>query len=203
MANLIITIISIALVAVAAIMGVYYGGTAYQTASAKAKATAIVEAAGQVAAAWRVYAVNHGGTSSVTLPGAGATCSDMYSAFTPAYLASAPALPRLGTDAFHCFTLYNDAGAPGGNFGAGSTCCDSRGQHYHAYSQRGLLFLWTGGDGEVCRQIVKIARGPDAVMGSSGSGAWDPSGIPAGGATFDCYYWDYPDVYAFFYKVWN
>lgn len=54
MANLIITIISIALVAVAAIMGVYYGGTAFNNSSPKAYAATIISQVHQIEAAYRM-----------------------------------------------------------------------------------------------------------------------------------------------------
>lgn len=56
MANLIITIISIALVAVAALMGAYYAGEAFYSGQAKAKANSIVNAANQIEGAIRIWA---------------------------------------------------------------------------------------------------------------------------------------------------
>jgi len=205
-ANLIITIISIALIAVAAIMGVYYGGTAYQAASAKAKAVALVEAASQTAAAWRVYALERGGNTLIpSIPSSHtALCSDMFAPLIPAHLASRPAVPRLGTTPSQCLTPYYDSVGEYSNVsGTGNPCCGTGWQHYATSNQTGLLMLWWGDDAEVCREIVRMARGPTAVMGSSGSGAWAPSGTPAGGATFDCYHWQHPDAFAFYYKVWN
>ncbi len=56
MANLIITIISIALVGVAALMGAYYAGEAFFSGQAKAKANSIVNAANQIEGAIRIWA---------------------------------------------------------------------------------------------------------------------------------------------------
>ncbi|HCM83818.1 MAG TPA: hypothetical protein PKW15_03085 [Alphaproteobacteria bacterium] len=56
MANLIITIISIALVGVAALMGAYYAGEAFYSGQAKAKANSIVNAANQIEGAIRIWA---------------------------------------------------------------------------------------------------------------------------------------------------
>lgn len=56
MANLIITIISIALVGVAALMGAYYAGEAFYSGQAKAKANSIVNAANQIEGAVRIWA---------------------------------------------------------------------------------------------------------------------------------------------------
>lgn len=55
MANLIITIISIALVAVAALMGAYYGGTAFLEAQSKANANTILNQGRQINAAIRTW----------------------------------------------------------------------------------------------------------------------------------------------------
>lgn len=61
MFNLIITIISIALVAVLAIATIYYGGSAFTQGSAKAKASTLVAHAQQITAANTLYANDHGG----------------------------------------------------------------------------------------------------------------------------------------------
>ena len=66
MSNLIITVISIALVAVAALMGTYYGGSAFMEGQAKAQANSFIAGAQQVAAAWQMYAVNNGGSFTLT-----------------------------------------------------------------------------------------------------------------------------------------
>jgi hypothetical protein len=66
MFNLIITIISIALVAVLAIATIYYGGAAFTQGSAKAGAATLVSHAQQIAAANTLYANDHGGTFTVT-----------------------------------------------------------------------------------------------------------------------------------------
>jgi len=63
MANLFITIISIALVAIAAIAAAYYGGMAYTNARTGAMATTLVEQIQQVAAAGALWRGNYGVTS--------------------------------------------------------------------------------------------------------------------------------------------
>jgi type II secretory pathway pseudopilin PulG len=60
MANLIITIIAIALVAIAALMGAYYGGTAFNKGQEKAKASSIMNQAAQIQAAIQMWRVDHG-----------------------------------------------------------------------------------------------------------------------------------------------
>ena len=60
MANLIITIISIALVAVATIVGAYYGGIAFQNYQMKAQALAVGNKMSQVAAAIKLWEADTG-----------------------------------------------------------------------------------------------------------------------------------------------
>lgn len=61
MFSLIITIISIALVAALAVASVYYGGNAFQQGTAKAQASTLVAQAQQIAAANTLYANDHAG----------------------------------------------------------------------------------------------------------------------------------------------
>ncbi|HCM83334.1 MAG TPA: hypothetical protein PKW15_01925 [Alphaproteobacteria bacterium] len=89
MANLIITIISIALVAIAAIMGAYYGGAAYLEGQAKARAASFISQGEQIANAWRAWSVDRGGTTA--LPDYDWT--DGSSDLVPAYLTAIPIIP--------------------------------------------------------------------------------------------------------------
>ena len=59
MTNLIVTIISIALIAIAAVMGIYYGGVAYGNAQVNAIASTIMNDATQLLVAERLWATNH------------------------------------------------------------------------------------------------------------------------------------------------
>jgi len=63
MANLIITIIAIALVAVAALMGAYYGGTAFNQGQEKAKAASLMNQAAQIQAAVQMARVDYPGVA--------------------------------------------------------------------------------------------------------------------------------------------
>jgi hypothetical protein len=58
--NLIITIIGIALVAVAAAMGLFYGGTAYENSNAQALAATLLSQTHQLYAANMQYMIDHG-----------------------------------------------------------------------------------------------------------------------------------------------
>jgi len=110
MANLIITIISIALVAVAALMGAYYGGTAFLEGQAKAYANASASQGEQQVAAWSIYAADRGGVWNLT-------SLAVLSSTTPAYLSSLPSAPggvvtSLSTG-ISAWTLVDLSAAPG------------------------------------------------------------------------------------------
>jgi hypothetical protein len=66
MFSLIITIISIALVAALAVATIYYGGSAFTQGTAKANASALVSAGQQVTGALTLYANDNGGTRATT-----------------------------------------------------------------------------------------------------------------------------------------
>jgi hypothetical protein len=67
MFSLIITIISIALVAALALASIYYGGNAFTSGSAKSAAAAVVNQAQQISAAWVMYANDNGGSDPAAL----------------------------------------------------------------------------------------------------------------------------------------
>jgi hypothetical protein len=66
-ANLIITVIAIALVAVASFMGAYYGGSAYLNDSALANASSVLNDAIQLSAAWNAYLGDNNDTIPTSL----------------------------------------------------------------------------------------------------------------------------------------
>ncbi len=86
MANLIITVISIALVAVAALMGAYYGGTAFLSGQAKSFANTLVTQGDQITSSWALKAADNGGSWTIT------NLTDLTGS-TPPYLSSAPVAP--------------------------------------------------------------------------------------------------------------
>lgn len=98
MFNLIITIISIALVAVLAIATIYYGGSAFTEGSAKAKASTLVAHAQQITAANTLYANANGGTATTDISGT----------LVSSYLTSAPKSPDA---AAYTVTTSNDVSA--------------------------------------------------------------------------------------------
>lgn len=79
MFSLIITIISIALVAALALATIYYGGTAFNKGSAEAKASQLINEGQQI-------------NGAKTMQNADVAAGDTSKSFTPDYLAQAPAV---------------------------------------------------------------------------------------------------------------
>ena len=92
MANLIITIISIALVAVAALMGAYYGGIAFSDGAAKSNATQLMQEAQQIVTAWKLRAVDNGGSYALSDWNPVSGSPDL----VPQYLSTFPVVPTAG-----------------------------------------------------------------------------------------------------------
>ncbi len=83
MFSLIVSIISIALVAVLAAASIYYGGDAFTKGSAKALASTVVTQAQQISSAHTLYKNDEGGK----------TAANVAALVTGKYLASVPAAP--------------------------------------------------------------------------------------------------------------
>lgn len=147
MANLIITVISIALVAVAALMGAYYGGTAFLDGQAKAQANQIIAGAEQAANAWRSYALDNGG--NYYLPNSndwrGGSAPDL----VPKYLAQLPsyAFINLVAGSKNYFTV--------GNFDTAL--------HFGSGGSGNQIIFALGVPDEVCKQINFIATGVKTI----------------------------------------
>lgn len=177
MANLIITIISIALVAVAALMGAYYGGNAFLQGQAKAQANSLVNKGQQIGAAWQIYAADHGGSRTIT----------PFSSLVPAYLQAAPVNDfEPGSPVFsgwHVIYSGDDASIDDLNDG------DS--------------VIAQINSANVCLAVHQMSAGSAATLTDAGSG--DPFGagiaiLPANGK-FDCFYYANDSTYFFLYKV--
>jgi len=126
MANLIITIISIALVAILAIMGIFYGGSAFQAGQAKSIANRLIQEANQISGAILLYRTNTG-QDFVSQLTDGSEAS-MTTLLVPNYLSSFPSLPddglvtyslpgwngqKLKWQARSCGDMYNTSAAGG------------------------------------------------------------------------------------------
>ena len=111
MANLIITVIAIALVAVASLMGAYYGGSAFLTGQSAANASTVLNQGLQVKGAWQDYQAEH---SSLSPTAYADLTTNNYLSQTPYVPASGGVssaimgLAKIGTQYF----AYADMGNP-------------------------------------------------------------------------------------------
>ena len=168
MANLIITVISIALVAVAALMGAYYGGTAFMDGQTKANANTIVTQADQIAAAWTLAATNEGGSyDTITISGVTAASTPLR-LVTATYLTAEPKPPSNVSSA--AWTMVN-LGATGTSTGL-----------------NGLrLSLLTSGDSsatQICKIIAQMAAGNNTAVPTRV--AVSATSMPPANGKFDC-----------------
>lgn len=92
MFQLIVAVISIALVAALAIASIFYGGEAFSKSSEKANVTALVNAAQQISGAYTLYRTDWSNTSVVI--GDSSTAGSLVAL---KYLASAPAPSKVAT----------------------------------------------------------------------------------------------------------
>lgn len=122
MANLIITVISIALVAVAALMGAYYGGQAFLDGQTNARANAVIEGAKQLAEAYHMQAIDNNSSYAIY-------SGDLESApqtFVPKYMSAIPQFNWVGVffgirqyPYLQIFNFANDTYTPYSNGGNG------------------------------------------------------------------------------------
>ncbi|HCM83097.1 MAG TPA: hypothetical protein DIS76_00840 [Rhodospirillaceae bacterium] len=173
MANLIITIISIALVAVAALMGAYYGGAAFMEGSAKAGASRMINEARQIEGALHLWRLDNG--NSIDLPDSNLN-----------FLVSQGYMTRLSTYApplvdWSSTLLCGKKDVYDTGFQDGAADCT--GAAVATSPSRYLYLLIEGDPGganppEVCKQIVRIAYGSSATPTNSG--------IPDANRKIDC-----------------
>ena len=110
MANLIITVISIALVAVAALMGAYYGGNAFMDGQIKAKTNQMKGSLEQVAAAINLYDAQTGIKYKDAITGSNIASGANKALLVPNYLSIIPLLPKVDPDYFT--DIFFAAGGP-------------------------------------------------------------------------------------------
>ncbi|HCM83815.1 MAG TPA: hypothetical protein PKW15_08280 [Alphaproteobacteria bacterium] len=198
MANLIITIISIALVAVAALMGAYYGGQAFLQGQAKARANRVIAQGEQIVAAWSVYAANNGGNYFISTP---------WASLVPNYLSSEPVLDfAVASSAplavvLDGWGIANHATLDDVTFNNGATVTTTDWGNWGPYNSAIIGFE----NEEICEEIAKIARGPSAAPIAVGGG--DPYGFGSAifntmTGKFDCFsYASTPPYYVFLYRA--
>ncbi len=162
MANLIITIISIALVAVAALMGAYYGGTAFLEGQAKAKANQIIAAAQQIDGAVNLWRANNAGAAN--LPDAAFNFL-----VSQGYLSSIPQLvAEDGETGAWAQPLCNGPIAQYDFSDVGPGCSVTAGFTPSRYVVRSTSANGSNNADAICRQIAKIAGGASAVPNNDG-----------------------------------
>jgi hypothetical protein len=167
MANLIITVIAIALVAVAALMGAYYGGSAYLNNQNAADASIVLNEGAQIAGAWNAYL----GDNNDAVPTALSNLTQSNFINVGGYLQAIPQAPQAAT-----------------GVGSFPVFIGSSGTHYYAYFDVGRHATGvTAGIADPsavpCIRIQKTATGvTPTVIASAGQGS-----IATGGNnTFGC-----------------
>jgi len=181
MSNLIITIISIALVAVLAIAGIFYGGAAYQNAQAKAYAVAIADQATQINNAIVQWTSDHGGASFLAAMDEPGCCgnngmnagwnspSNIINQLVPNYMQT------MNSPVPNDFAGLDKNGVPS------PTRWEISGSDYQAnilpntFATYGY-FIWltaihpiTNQAVQICNQIAIMARGPSALPVNTGA----------------------------------
>ena len=98
MSNLIITIIGIALAAVTALAGIFYGGQAWQNYQMSMQASQLIDNGQQIASAWQLWSQDNVGAKD--LPDTNWCDANGASNLVPNYLSQMPVPPVLGTQFF-------------------------------------------------------------------------------------------------------
>ena len=111
MFQLIVAVISIALVAILAIASIYYGGSAFQRSGLKAQVDAMVNAGQQISGAQSLYQTDLG-ISATTV----AQLQNTVNGVT--YLSAAPAIPSVASkaDGTAAWSILSTVGSNGGAF---------------------------------------------------------------------------------------
>lgn len=158
MANLIITVIAIALVAIATLMGAYYGGSAFLNNEDVANASTMLNQGQQMAGAWSAYeaAAINGGTPPVNT-----------GSLVPNYITAMPASPNVG-------------GATTTQYYIGSVTAGANVGSYYLFGDGGTK-------ANLCNAILKAALGaaPAAIPSAADPSALVTSNT-AGNGTFGC-----------------
>ena len=154
MANLIITVIAIALVAIASLMGAYYGGAAFLNNQSAANASTVLNQAQQIAGAWNAYLSDNLNVPPTTLDGSDGASTNLVG---QKYLAQIPIAP---------------AGA--GGIPAQALTVQRLNGHYFAYANVGACNGASCGtvadnNAAACIRIIKTAIGSAAYNTAYGS----------------------------------
>jgi hypothetical protein len=174
MANLIITVIAIALVSIAAMMSAYYGGATFLNNQSAANASTVLNQAAQIAGAWNAYLGDNLNIppSSMTLLTQGNNIA------SGGYVQSIPNAPQ-GPGGVSSFPIVIAS--------ATATLAGTSGTHYFAYADMGRPS--TAGasvsdpNATACVRIQKTALGKSpTALASVGQGTI----FSSGNGTFGC-----------------
>ena len=184
MSNLIITIISIALITVLAIAGIYYGGAAYQNAQAKGIAVAIANQMNQINSAALQWQTDHATGFLGALSG---TVTGMGTVLVPSYMQSMiPPDPAEWGGQNSASKLFNYGfWQIGGSDNWGTVTAGSNATYGY--------FIWLFGNQptstttiQTCKQIAIMARGANALPLNYPSGSWRVIYVAGMNPALDC-----------------
>lgn len=180
MANLIITIIAIALVAVMAIIGIFYGGAAFTNSSSKAKANTLISHAQQIRTALIAWSVDNGGSQA--LPETGTTLNTSWnnggpSFLVPAYIQGIPVKVGSGNPYLAPATRSN-------------VSWTTTGQNFDTLVLNRPSSGTFGIEWKTCEEVARIARGQSAVpiarAGASAATLGNLASVWTTNTDFDC-----------------
>jgi hypothetical protein len=164
MANLIITVIAIALVAIASLMGAYYGGSAFLNNQSAANASTVLNQGQQLAGAWNAYLSDNLNSPPATLT----------ALVTGNYLSSIPTSPAGANSAAAQLATVGTVGG-----------------HYYMWANMGVpgaTPATTDANFTACGRIIKTATGAAATtIGTLGPGSIANTSTN-GNNTFGCAY---------------
>ncbi len=117
MFQLIVAVISIALVAILAIASIYYGGSAFQRSGIKAQVDAMVNAGQQISGAEALYSLDTGApVTDATVTGTSAVSTLSTGVNGVTYLSSAPAVPAIASGSTWQVVSMTVGTAPAANY---------------------------------------------------------------------------------------
>lgn len=187
MANLIITVISIALVAVAALLSAYYGGGAFLDGQAKVQANTLINISKQFVGGWNFYTANNINNYALTdFDFTDGTATDL----VPNYLSELPHLNfvsrNLGFPVIHRLYSNVNSWSPGnGN------------QTNKGYGIITVSFV--GISKKICEQVNLIAVGIASAPNTNWAGWTNTATANAELTPFRCV--NYSGIYYFLYRA--
>lgn len=159
MFNLIVAVISIALIAAMAAASIFYGGSAFGSGTAQAQASTLVNNGQQISGAQQLYMIDNSGNRA-----------DAISVLTPTYLQAIPTPPEAVIETSAVWAVSDD-----GTFAFIRLDTDSEGQQKSAAET-------------VCEEVVAQGGADNVLLSSTLSGAstFGDGGLDLGNNQFAC-----------------